>query len=64
VIQAVSLTLGVRLGWIVVAPGEAAFRFRLSAWLLRGFLALFVVGNLTHLLAAMGWQLTRNRSFL
>jgi len=64
VIQAVSLTLGVRPGWILVAPGEAAFRFRLSGWLLRGLLLLFVVGNLTLLLAAMGWRLTRNRSFL
>lgn len=33
--QAVSLTLGVRPGWIGVAPAEAAFRLRLSALLLR-----------------------------
>lgn len=64
VIQAVSLTLGVRPGWIVVAPGEAAFRFRLSAWLLRGSLVLFLVMNACLLLAAMGWRLTRNRAFL
>jgi len=64
VIQAVSLTVGVRPGWIVVAPGEAAFRFRLSAWMLKGFLVLFVVANLTILLGSTGWRLRRNRSFL
>jgi hypothetical protein len=64
VIQAVSLTLGVRPGWIVVAPAEAAFRFRLGAWLLKGFIVLFVVCSLAFFLAAMGWRLSRNRSFL
>ncbi len=64
VIQAVSLTLGVRPGWIVVAPAEAAFRFRLTAWLLRGFLVLYVLTDLILLLVVMGWRLTRNRAFL
>jgi len=64
VVQAASLTFGVRPGWILMAPGEVALRFRLSSWLLKGLLTLFVVVNLTLLLAAMGWRLTRNRSFL
>jgi hypothetical protein len=64
VVQTVSLTLGVRPGWIVVAPGEVAFRFRLSAWLLRGSLLLFVMLNMMMFSAAMGWRLTRNRSYV
>lgn len=59
VIQLASLSLGVRPGWILVAPAEVAFRHRLSAWLLRGSLLLFVLGNVVLLLLAMGWRVTR-----
>lgn len=64
VIQVVSLTLGVRPGWIVVAPSEVAFRFRLGSLLLKSLLALFVLLDLILLLFAMGLRLTRNRAYL
>ena len=56
-IQLASLTLGVRPGWLVLAPPEAAFRFRLSAILLKSAISLFVLLNALLLLAAAwGWR--------
>ncbi|MEI8251390.1 MAG: hypothetical protein WCF98_09500 [Synechococcus sp. ELA057] len=63
IVQFVSLALGIRPGWTVLATGETAFRMRLSAWLLKGMLQLVVVTNLMLVLAAMGWRLTRNRAY-
>jgi hypothetical protein len=60
-VQAISLSLGIRPGWFVLAPPEAAFRFRLSAWLLRISLAFFVLADGVLLAAALGWRLTRSR---
>ena len=63
IVQGVSLTLGIRPGWTVLAADEAAFRLRLSAWLLKGTVALVVLTDLMLVLAAMGWRLTRNRTY-
>ncbi len=60
-VQIASLTVGVRPGWLVLAPQEAAFRFRLSAWLLKAGLLLFVLADGVLLAAALGWRVTRNR---
>jgi hypothetical protein len=62
-VQIVSLSLGVRPGWLVLAPSEAAFRYRLSAGILKGTLAAFVLADLLLLLVALGWRVTRNRPF-
>jgi hypothetical protein len=62
-VQGVSLTLGIRPGWTVLAAEEAAFRLRLSAWLLKGTVALVVLTDLTLVLTAMGCRLTRNRAY-
>lgn len=62
-VQASSLGLGVRLGWLVLASPEAAFRFRMSSWLLKAGLVGFVLANLVLLAAALGFRLTRNRVF-
>jgi hypothetical protein len=64
VVQLASLQIGVLPGWIVLAPGEAAFRFRLSAFLLKGSLAAFAVLDLILLLAALGFRVTRERSLV
>jgi hypothetical protein len=58
-VQTASLALGVRPGWLVLAPPEAAFRFRLSAWLLKTALISFVLANCVLLAAALGWRVTR-----
>lgn len=62
-VQLSSLGLGVRPGWLVLASPEAAFRFRLSSWLLKAGLVGFVLANLVLLAAALGFRLTRNRVF-
>ena len=62
-VQASSLGLGVRPGWLVLASPEAAFRFRLSSWLLKAGLVGFVLSDLVLLAAALGFRLTRNRVF-
>lgn len=59
--QLASLQAGIRPGWIVLAPAEAAFRFRLSALLLKSSLAMFAVLDLILLLAALGFRVTRYR---
>jgi hypothetical protein len=46
----------VRPGWLVLAPPEAAFRFRLSAILLKLAIGFFVMVNGLLLLAAWGWR--------
>lgn len=53
-----SLSLGMRPGWILAASAEVGFCYRLSAWLLRCSLLLWVVGNVVLLLLAMGWRVT------
>ena len=62
-VQAGSLGLGVRPGWLVLASPEAAFRFRLSSWLLKAGLVGFVFADFVLLAAVLGFRLTRNRVF-
>jgi hypothetical protein len=59
-IQLLSLSIGIRPGWLVLAPSEAAFRFRLSYLLLKASLTTFVLTDLALLAAALGWRLERN----
>lgn len=58
VIQLASLSLGAKPGLILAGPTAGAFRYRLSAWLLRCSLLLLTVGNVVLLLLAMGWRVT------
>jgi len=62
-VQMLSLSLGVRPGWLVLAPPEAAFRFRLSAFLLWSSLLIFVRVDAGLLAGALGWRLSRERPF-
>jgi len=63
-VQASSLALGVRPGWLVLAQPEAAFRLRLSSWLLKAGLVGFMLADLVLLGAALGFRVTRNRVFI
>ena len=63
-VQMISLALGIRPGYLVLAPAEAAYRFRLSALLLKSCLLLFLFIDLLILLAALGWRVSRNRPFV
>jgi hypothetical protein len=58
-VQLVSLLLGVRPGWTVLAPPEAAFRLRLSAWLLRISIVAVIMMNALLIPAALGWRIRR-----
>ena len=62
-VQGVSLLLGIRPGWTVLATGESAFRLRLSGWLLKGLVAAALILELVLGMAAWGWRLTRNRAY-
>lgn len=47
----------------MLAQTEAAFRFRLSSWMLKGVLLAYVTADLALLAAALGWRLTLIRAF-
>jgi hypothetical protein len=63
VFQFASLQAGIRPGWIVLAPAEAAFRFRLSALLLKVSFATFAALDPILRLSAFGYRVTRSDSF-
>jgi hypothetical protein len=55
-VQSIGLALGMRPGYLVLAPEEAAFRFRLSALLLKSCLSFFLFIDLLLLLSVLGWR--------